>query len=85
MDSIALAHATHVALGEQAVGEQGEKYKFGQSQKLVPREHKPGTPILLVSKVMTCPIAQPDITYLRSIAIVSSAPTSIFAHAVSIL
>lgn len=32
LDGIAIGEATHVAFGKQAIGEEGEKDKLGQSQ-----------------------------------------------------
>ncbi len=38
LDGIALGEAPHVALGEEAVGEQREEDEFGERQELVSRE-----------------------------------------------
>lgn len=35
---VAVMVAVHVAIGEQAIGEEREEDEFGQSEKLIPRE-----------------------------------------------
>lgn len=70
---IAVCEPAHLTLGEQSVREQRKQYEFGQSKQLVSREIKSCAPIreLALGRKLSSYKA-----HLRSIAIVSSAPTS---------